>query len=121
MREPYREMERAEGVIGPRRSRLLHAVCLLVGVATLGWRGHRWKIVNTNVHKAISLAHMHPLAGSDAVCLRCGLTWLDAEYMFERREREEFQVALTDLHRAPGDPSREDYGIAIVPMDPDDV
>jgi len=31
------------------------------------------------MHKAMALAAFHPFAGQDAICLRCGKQWLDAE------------------------------------------
>lgn len=41
--------------------------------------GHRWKVTRINMHKAMALAAFHPFAGQDAICLRCGKQWLDAE------------------------------------------
>lgn len=41
--------------------------------------GHRWKITRTSPTKAVALAEFHPLAGHDAICMRCGKQWLDAE------------------------------------------
>jgi hypothetical protein len=41
--------------------------------------GHRWRIVRVNLSRATWLAHLHDLAGHDAVCTRCHVHWLDAE------------------------------------------
>lgn len=64
--------------LAPRRRWWRRAFCVALYVATLGHTGHRWRIVRTNVSKAVNLAHLHPLAGVDAYCTRCGSVWLDA-------------------------------------------
>ena len=43
------------------------------------WNGHNWTV--TRVVRAANwhLAHLHPLAGCDADCVRCGAEWRDFE------------------------------------------
>jgi len=40
-------------------------------------RGHDWDIVTVNVRKNINLWHLHPMAGCQAFCRRCGSEWDD--------------------------------------------
>lgn len=56
----------------------MRLLCWLLAVVTLGGVGHRWLVTTVNVRKSISLAHLHPMAGCNAVCVRCGAVWLDA-------------------------------------------
>lgn len=67
---PYRELlhEQPQAV---RRKWWGRVVCLF------WW--HDWMIFRCNGMKSVALAEFHPLAGCDAVCRRCGKTWLDAE------------------------------------------
>lgn len=44
--------------------------------------GHRWRLLSVNVSKVYNLRHLHPLAGADADCLRCGEQWRDARSRF---------------------------------------
>lgn len=39
--------------------------------------GHRWIKLRCNIRKAINLGHLHPLAGYEAKCERCGEHWDD--------------------------------------------
>ena len=54
-------------------------ICWLIALLTLGWRGHRWRLVRVNYRKACALIHLHSLAGVDADCARCGAEWRDAD------------------------------------------
>jgi len=54
-------------------------LCWLVWLLTFSLLGHRWVVLRTNTSKHLSLMHLHPLAGVDAMCLRCGTRWDDAE------------------------------------------
>lgn len=40
--------------------------------------GHWWCMTRRNAMKAPGLAHLHPYAGCDCVCVRCGALWLDS-------------------------------------------
>lgn len=73
---PYRTPSPPEK---PRRRRLGAAICWLRTLAGLGLvDGHAWKATRTNERRAWLLGHLHPMAGSDAVCIRCGAEWFDA-------------------------------------------
>lgn len=66
MMHPYRTAPATEE---PPRSRWWkRAWCWLVA-------GHRWEV--TRDAGVYHLAHLHPYAGCDAFCIRCGATWLD--------------------------------------------
>lgn len=41
--------------------------------------GHRWFFLFGSLGKAAGLAHLHPMAGEDHFCTRCGTYWDDAE------------------------------------------
>lgn len=38
---------------------------------------HRWRTLRVNWQKHVALMHLHPLAGKDCVCDKCGHTWHD--------------------------------------------
>lgn len=40
--------------------------------------GHRWVFLFGSLDKAVALAHLHPMAGEDHYCVRCGSYWDDA-------------------------------------------
>lgn len=48
---------------------ILRAICFV--------RGHRWSIVAVNERKHFNLVHLHPMAGTHAVCRRCAKVWDD--------------------------------------------
>lgn len=52
-------------LIGPRR-----IACLFTG--------HVWAVRRINARKHGNLAHLHPMAGKDADCKRCGKVWSDS-------------------------------------------
>ena len=39
--------------------------------------GHRWKLVRENRRANLCLMHLHPFAGCDCDCERCGKEWRD--------------------------------------------
>lgn len=57
----------------------MRLICWLIALLTLGFRGHRWLMLRISPMKHVSLAHLHTMAGLDAVCQRCGAEWNDAE------------------------------------------
>ena len=57
----------------------MRLLCWLITLLTLGFRGHRWRMVRINPGKHMWLMHLHTMAGLDADCARCGLEWRDAE------------------------------------------
>lgn len=56
----------------------MRLICWLIAIFTLGSRGHRWLLLRISRLKNMSLAHIDPMAGLDAVCDRCGTMWEDA-------------------------------------------
>lgn len=77
---PYRAWAPEFRPPAPRHTWWRHALCLL--------RGHDWFIYRENVAKAMALVHLHHMAGADAFCRRCGLTWLDAEPVIQGTDPE---------------------------------
>ena len=39
--------------------------------------GHDWNVLSHTCHRVITLAHLHPMAGTYAVCRRCQSVWED--------------------------------------------
>ena len=74
---PYRAASLAPTPLAPSRSWWRSLGCYAVGFFSLGFRGHRWRIVRENYPRAVAMMRLHPLAGKDAVCMRCGRTFLD--------------------------------------------
>lgn len=54
----------------PKPNYLLKIICMIFD--------HRWILYRTNTLKHIGLIHLHPMAGMDAVCSRCGEIFDDA-------------------------------------------
>lgn len=74
----YRRSARVEDPWPFRRSRAGRVLCLARSALTLGVLGHDWVIMRGHRRRSVVLAEFHPLAGVDAQCRRCGLTWEDA-------------------------------------------
>ena len=47
------------------------------------FRGHKWRVTRAHDSVTFHLGHLHPLAGCDADCDRCGARWRDFAY-FDR-------------------------------------
>ncbi len=97
---PYRDVAPIASPFSPRRTWWRRLRCLFLASFTLGWLGHRWRILRENPSRTAALVHLHPLAGCDAVCERCGTHWLDAEYGGEK-------LFARETLRAAGSPPTE--------------
>lgn len=53
--------------------------------------GHKWYVLGINTSKNSGLAHLHPDAGIDQFCTRCGVEWYDGQMVthgFQRDPRD---------------------------------
>ncbi len=76
---PYRDRLPAVTPLAKRRTWWRALWCLSRAVFTLGWLGHRWRLVRENPSRTAALVHLHPMAGGDFICTACGAMWLDAD------------------------------------------
>lgn len=60
-----------------RRETFVALVGRALGRARCAVSSHRWARVRANERRHANLAHLHPLAGLDCVCERCGAMWND--------------------------------------------
>jgi len=65
---PYRKFPTEESTRAKRWKRF---VCLFLR--------HDWHITRIDIERHAALVHLNDLAGCNAVCRRCGFTWLDAQ------------------------------------------
>jgi hypothetical protein len=49
--------------------------------------GHKWVYIAGDSMKHIALAHIHPDAGLDKVCDRCGAEWFDSGHLYSDLEQ----------------------------------
>lgn len=96
----------------PRRRWWTRLLCRL--------RGHDWTTLRVNRRKFVGLVHLHPLAGCDAQCARCGEIWDDAPWAarlvtptdltLTPEEREEILTERVLLDAHGGAPRLSEWG-----------
>ena len=59
--------------------------------------GHRWHVLAINTGKNAGLAHLHPDAGIDQFCTRCGAEWYDAAMVTQSLDKDPKDVKKPKL------------------------